>query len=122
MKRKKRPITLIEIMIVILLIGLIGGALAFNMRGSVDEGKAFKTRQNISRIEDILMLELVKGKETLQEIAGHWEETVRASPLVKGDDIVKDGWNQPFVVAYDNDKITIFSNKLHAHETNTTRR
>ena len=61
MKIKKRFITLIEIMIVILLIGLIGGALAFNMRGSIDEGKAFKSEQNISRLHDVLMMEYANG-------------------------------------------------------------
>ncbi len=59
--------TLIEIMIVILLIGMIGGALAFNMRGSMDEGKKFKTRQNIARVYDILMMEHAEGT-SLEEV------------------------------------------------------
>lgn len=37
-KRKKQSITLVEMMVVITLIGIIGGALAFNMRGSLQKG------------------------------------------------------------------------------------
>ena len=39
--RKKRAITLLEIMIVILLIGLIGGVVSYNLKGTLDKGKAF---------------------------------------------------------------------------------
>ncbi len=71
---KKRAITLLEIMIVIFLIALIGGVVGFNMKGSMDKGKAFKTSQAISRVKEILYLvaseqnlnldEVVKNKET----------------------------------------------------------
>ncbi len=61
---KKQAITLIEIMIVILLIGLIGGTLAYNMRGSLDKGKEFKTEQNKSKLYDVLMLEYAKGEKS----------------------------------------------------------
>lgn len=108
MKKKKRAITLIEIMIVILLIGLIGGALAYNMRGSLDEGKRFKTKQNINRIEDILLIEYAKGNETTEEICNHWQEIVGRSPLVKrnGREIIVDGWGEPF-------KVTIVDGEFH---------
>ncbi len=53
--------TLLEIMIVIVLIGLIGSVIGFNMKGSLDEGRAFKTRQAQEQIQDILMLEVARG-------------------------------------------------------------
>ena len=43
-KKKQYALTLIEIMIVIVLIGLIGSVIGANMKGSLDEGKAFKTK------------------------------------------------------------------------------
>lgn len=98
-KKKKRAVTLIEMMIVILLIGLIGGALAFNMRGSLDKGRSFTTEQNILRIQDILTLEHADRQTSLPEIARTWEAIVLRSPLVKGDKIIKDGWGERFSVS-----------------------
>lgn len=110
-KRKKRSITLIEIMIVILLIGLIGGALAFNMSGSMDRGRAFKTEQNMARIEDILMMEYAKGDQSLEDIAKEWESVVKRSPLVvkQGKDVMTDGWKKTFNVTYKDGELKITS-------------
>ncbi len=52
--QKKRTFTLLEIMIVIFLIGLIGGIVSYSMKGSLEEGKAFKTEQAIMRVVDLL--------------------------------------------------------------------
>ncbi len=114
-KKKKRSITLIEIMIVILLIGIIGGTLAFNMRGSMDQGRAFKSEQNMLRIHDILMLEMASSGRDLPDIVANWEENVKNSPMVKGgSEICKDGWNKPFEVKVINDDLQITSSKLKA--------
>jgi general secretion pathway protein G len=104
MKKKKRPVTLIEIMIVILLIGIIGGVLAFNMKGSLDKGRDFKTEQTKKRIEDILNLELATGTKTPEEILDSWQEIVLASPLSGGTDkSLKSGHNKEFKVEYKED-------------------
>ncbi len=100
-KRKKQSITLIEIMIVILLIGLIGGALAFNMRGSVDKGKVFKSDQNAARVYDILMMASAQGTFDLQNY-NNMEEVKKAlteSMMVKdAEKLVKDGWGQDLTI------------------------
>ena len=116
MKKKKRAITLIEIMIVILLIGIIGGTLAFNMRGSMDQGRAFKSEQNMMRINDILMLESASRGRDLSEIVTSWEEAVSRSPMVKnGAELCRDGWNRAFEVKVsDEDELKITSAKLEA--------
>lgn len=113
-KKRKKYVTLIEVMIVILLIGIIGGALAFNMRGSMDEGRAFKTKQNQNRIHDILMLEFAQGDRNLQEIKDDWADIVKASPLVQGETVLKDGWGRDFIVTLDSDNeaIKVYSEKL----------
>lgn len=119
-RKKKRAVTLIEIMIVIVIIGIVGGALAFNMRGSLDEGKIFKTRQNISRVEDILTMALVQGELTTMDVADpkKWPVVVMRSPLAKSKEILTDGWNQQLEVIYDStqDKVTASSQKLTAVE------
>lgn len=99
-RKGKRSITLIEIMIVIFLIGIIGGTLAFNMRGSMDQGRAFKTEQTISRVHDILMLEYASTDKELGEIAKNWQQILKNSPLVsnQGKDLLTDGWNKELKV------------------------
>ncbi len=110
MKKQKRSLTLIEIMIVMLLIGLIGGALAFNMRGSLDRGKAFKTEQAILRIQDILDLAVAEGSVTLEEIPRQWKTIVTNSPLCsKNTDLQRDGWGHPFTVTVENGQICVRS-------------
>lgn len=120
-KRKKRPVTLIEIMIVILLIGLIGGALAFNMRGSVDKGKVFKTEQNISRVYDALMFEYAKGERNLRQIVEDRENVMRECPFVKdGVSLLKDAWGNPLSIQIDElgDELLITSARLSNNNAN----
>jgi len=114
-KRKKRPVTLIEIMIVILLIGLIGGALAFNMRGSVDKGRVFKTEQNISRVYDALMMEYAKGENDLKQIVDNRVTVLKECPFVKdGPKLLKDAWGNDLSITIDQeaDDIVVTSPKL----------
>lgn len=115
MKRKKRPVTLIEIMIVILLIGLIGGALAFNMRGSVDKGKVFKTEQSIARVYDALMLEHAKGEKNLKEIVNGKEEILKNCPFLKnGEKLLKDAWGNELKITVKNEDLVITSAGIEA--------
>jgi prepilin-type N-terminal cleavage/methylation domain-containing protein len=110
-QQKKRAVTLIEIMIVILLIGLISGALMFNMRGSLDKGRIFKTKQNSQRVYDALMMAYASGEFQLADVSK--DDVVLAvlnqSPLIKnGAEALKDGWGDRFTLSIvDNDiKVT----------------
>lgn len=117
--KKKRSITLIEIMIVILLIGLIGGALAYNMRGSLEKGRAFKTEQHIERLHDILMLEHARTDQALRTIVNNKREIVQRSPLVKnGLSILRDGWGNELTIDIVNDDLRITSEKLRVFKEN----
>jgi len=98
MKKKKRPLTLLEIMIVIVLIGLIGSVIGFNMKGSLDEGRAFKTRQAKEQIKDILMLEVARGAP-IADVVQKKEEYLRNSGLVaKPKSFLRDGWGEEFEI------------------------
>lgn len=48
-QKRKQSITLIEMMVVITLIGIVGGALAFNMRGSIQKGKLSNRSKTVPR-------------------------------------------------------------------------
>jgi general secretion pathway protein G len=118
-RRKKRALTLLEIMIVIVLIGLIGSVIGFNMKGSLDEGRAFKTRMARDQIQDILMLEVARGTP-IEKVVAEKEKYLASSGLVKNPaKFLKDGWSQDFEVSVDgrsNGTIIVKSEKLKAYD------
>lgn len=99
-KRIKRAITLIEMIIVMILIATITGAIAYNYRESLNEGKAFKTKETMSRIETILAIYFAEHPDRTQSYQpGDWQGIVQSSPLVKNPkDYMNDGWGKPFQV------------------------
>ncbi len=99
--RQKRPFTLLEIMIVIFLIGLIGSVIGYNMKGSMDEGKAFKTQQAISQMENIFELQIAKGADP-EYVSLNVEHHLIDSGIVKSPKkLMKDGWGKKFDFIYD---------------------
>jgi len=97
-------------MIVIILIGMIASVIGYNMKGSLEKGKAFKSEQAQIQIEDILTLQIASG-ETYEE--GCAEALLRKSGLVKNPkEFVKDGWGIPFIITYIDESIEVTSKKL----------
>jgi general secretion pathway protein G len=97
--RKKLEITLIEIMIVMFLIALITGVLAYNYRGSLEQGKVFKTKAAIEKLESILNLAVAENPELNDSIEENWKDIINKSPLVKNPkDLELDGWGKPYQV------------------------
>lgn len=126
--RKKRAITLLEIMIVILLIGLIGGVVSYNLKGTLDKGKAFASDEGAKKLEDILNLEIQQGSRTVEEIVGDTsndrqivKDVVLKSGLISSQQIgkfVKDGWGEFYLIRRDKknqEQVTVKSQKLAAY-------
>lgn len=117
MKIKKRPVTLIEMMIVMFLIALIAGAVAYNYRGSLDQGKVFKTRADIEKITTILNLRAAENPGSIDNISSHWQEMIRSSPIVQNPNaLIKDGWGQEYQVGIEENVIKVRSSKLEEYE------
>jgi general secretion pathway protein G len=116
--KKKRNITLIEIMIVMFLIALITGVIAYNYRGSLDEGKAFKTKTAMEKVETILNLAVSEQPELINGIETEWIDIIRKSPLVQNANALAiDGWGVPLRVSVDNNGvIKVHSSKLEDYE------
>ncbi|PIS03295.1 MAG: hypothetical protein COT85_01035 [Chlamydiae bacterium CG10_big_fil_rev_8_21_14_0_10_42_34] len=96
---KKRALTLLEIMIVIFLITLITGAIGYNMRGTLDKGRAFRTEQAQDQLYDLLMICLADG-ENIDDLAKSPEKCLRKQGLAKDPEkLVLDGWNQKFIIS-----------------------
>ena len=125
--RKKRAITLLEIMIVILLIGLIGGVVSYNLKGTLEKGKAFASDEGARKLEDILNLEIQQGTKTALEIArdksddrATVKECVLNSGLISKQQVtkfLKDGWGEFFSIhkVGGENQVTVTSLKLAAY-------
>lgn len=101
----RRAITLIEVMIVMFLIALIAGVVAYNYRGSLDSGKAFTTEQNMTKLRNLIDLEAAKANIDPSNITNNWPALLKRSPLVKNiDSLKKDGWGEEFTIEYDSQK------------------
>lgn len=98
-KLRARFITLIEVMIVMFLIALITGVLAYNYKGSLDKGKEFKTKAAMEKLETILNLRIAEDPGLLENIEDQWQVEVKKSPLVQNaKDLIYDGWGKVYRV------------------------
>lgn len=94
--KKRYAMTLLEIMIVIFIIGIISSVIGYNMRGSLDKGKAFKTKEGINKIYEIVQLEQAEGKPLSADVE-KIKTLLKDSGLVrKPEDLMKDGWGEPY--------------------------
>lgn len=106
--RKKRCITLIEVMIVIVLIGIIASVVGYNMRGGLDKGKQFKTERGREKLENLLnMLVIEKNYAPLDLIN---DDPAMISALVRSGhcrsdseakELLVDGKGQPYKIEVD---------------------
>jgi len=101
---KKRALTLLEIMIVIFLITLITGAIGYNMKGTLDRGRAFRTEQAETQLHDLLLIcleEGVKPDDLVKDPAMYLKKYNLAKNSEK---LVQDGWGTNFVIQYNQNK------------------
>lgn len=117
--KKRRSFTLLEIMIVIFLIGIIGSVIGYNMKGSLEKGKVFRTEQAMQKIEDAVDLLLAEGNFTPQDIQDNLAKAIEKTHLFKEPKkIVLDGWGDPFVVNIDdNGAVKLYSQNYDAWQT-----
>lgn len=115
---KRRYITLVEMMIVMFLIAMITGVIAYNYTGSLEEGKAFKTKAGIDKIQTVLDLHLATNPEDRDHIDTQWIRIVEASQLVKNPkELIKDGWGVDYQVGRGQDgEIEIKSEKYAQYQ------
>lgn len=118
--KKKRAITLIEIMIAILLISLIAGVIGYNMKGSLEKGRVMKTKMGMQKLKEILVMESELNNVSLADIDDKKaEELVKNSGLAKKTkDLMQDGWGQRYTIGYDaaTKKLNISSARYTEHK------
>jgi len=103
-------------MIVMFLIALIIGVVGYNYRGSLEEGKAFKTKAGMEKIATILNLSVAENSESLNDLGTKWEDIIRTSPLVSdANSLIRDGWGQKYEVTVENGKVVVRSPKYEEY-------
>ncbi len=91
---------MLEIMIVIFLITLITGAIGYNMKGTLDRGRAFRTEQAKAQLHDLLLICMEEGVKP-DELAKEPAANLKKYNLAKNSEkIVQDGWGSNFVIQY----------------------
>lgn len=104
--------TLLEIMIVIFIIGIIGSVIGYNMKGSLDKGRAFKSEQGMRQVYEILSLEVAKGA-SLEEVVKDPKAAIEESGLAKDPDkLLVDGWGKPYKIILDDQDEDILISSL----------
>jgi general secretion pathway protein G len=94
-RRSARGMTLIEIMVVLVIIGLIAGAVAVNVMGRLDEAKVRQAKTDLHTLENCLDLyKLDKGRYPTTE---EGLAAVVASGKCKN---VKDPWQNDYVYLF----------------------
>lgn len=114
---EKRALTLIEIMVVIFIITLISGVVGYNLKGSMDKGRAFKTEQGIEQLTNLLLICISEGAK-LDDVKNKPASVIRKNGLARDPDkLVVDGWNKPYKIEIDeNEKITVTSENLKKYK------
>ena len=104
MKKKKRALTLLEIMIVIALITLITGVIGYNMRGTLDRGRAFRTEQAKAQLSDMLTLAASDGHPIAKILKNPQTYIEKLGFAKKPDQLLVDGWGQKFLITYNEEQ------------------
>ena len=114
--RRKSPLTIIEIMIVITIISIVGGFMTQNMRGSLAKGRSFKTEAASKEAYDILSLQYASGS-TINEILEDPSKVIIDSGLVKTTKkLLQDGWGKEFDIRkVGDDDFILYSKKWVAY-------
>ncbi len=120
MKIEKRPLTLLEIMIVIAIIALVSGVIGFSMKGSLDKGKYAKTELAKEKIHSTLLYELsLHDNYSGEYVASHSLEVLKNADYIKEPKkLLKDGWGDEFSIVWSSRKndFSIASKKLDKYK------
>jgi len=99
-RRQQRGMTLIEIMVVVIIIGLIGTAVAVNVMGRLGEAKVSTAKSDIAKIADaidqykMMRNDYPTGEQALDVLIR--EKFLKANK----DGKIKDPWGREYIYLY----------------------
>ena len=122
MKRtQRRPITLIEIIVVMFFIATITGVIGYNIHGALEQQKAFTTVESMRQVRNILGMQLASGGVSEDQVTnGEWKAILKHDPLIKSPKkFAKDGWGKDFEVTIDDEgNVRVESTRFNEYQAN----
>lgn len=86
-------------MVVLFIITIVTSVIGVNMKGTMKEGKAFKSEKGSKQVYDILSLELAKDPEMINSLVENPEGILKNSGIISDSKkILQDGWGEPFMI------------------------
>ncbi len=116
--KRKRALTLIEIMVVLFIITIVTSVIGVNMKGTMKEGKAFKSERGSKQVYDLLSLEVAKNPTLLSHVVENPDVALKNSGIASDPKkILTDGWGEPFIIKVDelDHEIKVSSKKWIQH-------
>lgn len=114
-KKRKKALTLIEMMVVIVLIGIIGSVVAYNVSGGLKKGKVFQTKQAAQMLKDILSIE-IEDPSDLKNFKDGKVKFLKKTQLTKDPKkLLYDAWGSEFDVNFKDGDLVVTSEHLQAN-------
>ena len=85
----RRGFTLLEMMLVVLIIGMLAAAVAWNFAGQGDKARIATTKGNLTTLKNMIV--------NYQIEKGQYPATLQALVPEYADKVTKDGWKRDFV-------------------------
>jgi general secretion pathway protein G len=104
-RRAQRGMTLIEIMVVVIIIGLIGTAVAVNVFGNLAEAKVRTARADVAKISEAV--------DTYKVLRGRYPSTEEGLTLLLQEKILKPNKNGKLVDPWEREYIYLSPGQVH---------
>ncbi len=104
--------TLLEIMIVIVLIGVISSIVGINVKGSMDKAKKSQAQLTAEKIKNALTYAVTAEGKNLSEVVKNPKESLNDNPFVMKKDVDKilvDPWGVPYKIEEKDGEIIVES-------------
>jgi len=105
-RRAQRGMTLIEIMVVVIIIGLVGTAVAVNVFGNLSEAKVRTARSDLAKISE--------GVDTFKVLRGRYPSTEEGMNLLIQEKILKANKDGKIKDPWGNEYIYLSPGQAHA--------
>jgi general secretion pathway protein G len=104
-RRAERGMTLIEIMVVVIIIGLVGTAVAVNVFGQLNDAKVRTAKADLAKIAD--------GVDTYKLLRGRYPTTEEGLNLLLQEKILKPNKNGKLLDPWDHEYIYLSPGQVH---------
>jgi len=105
-RRAQRGMTLIEIMVVVIIIGLIGTAVAVNVFGNLAEAKVRTAKSDLAKISEAV--------DTYKVLRGRYPTTEEGLNLLVTEKILKANKNGKLIDPWEKEYIYLYPGQAHA--------